>query len=490
MDTITELLTYSEARRRTRVHAAYTQRTGGSLESWPSADDAAWLTSETVRHLRTTLHAAESPQKHGIRHLLRFLSDEYLSAQTRSLRDDLRTRQQQAVIDIPAMEETLPLWQVSMLIAAERKRVKRELIETASTAVIDDLNRYYRALWSHLFSLIESLGYTSPMALWEELSGLALDEYLKPLEAILRDTEDTYRDQMQWHLKRAFDIRLETARRHDILALFGLEETAAWCPGSDLIPCLERWLGDWGWPVADMANLRLEHHQAVADGAFCAAFHIPGDIRLALAPIGGLRGFAQALQETGKALLLASFPAEAPIAWRCFPDPALLEGQAELCAGLVRTPQWLTIYRHMRPPEELLRLIHLERLFIVRRYIGKCLYERTLYEDFAIDGKEAAYRDAMRKACGFSYPEAYALYDLEPGFTSFWTVRGWLLGAHLRQRSRRQYADEWFREPDALAALRACWASSPSHTVEALVEQLGGSMMDVTPVVADLLSEL
>jgi hypothetical protein len=490
MNAINDLLTYSEARRRERVYEAYTQRVGRLPEVWLSADESGWLTADTMRALRTTLHAAEASQQRGYRHVLRFLSDEYFLAQTQSLRHAVFTQQRQAVMAVPTMEEEIPLWQATALIANERKRVKRELMETASTAVISGLNQHYRALWSHFFSVVETMGFASPLALWEELSGVSFDGYLRPLETILRDTEDTYREQLQWHLKRAFDIRLETARRHDILALFGLQETALWFPRAELIPCLQGWLADWGWQIADMLNLRLERHETIMGDAYCAPFHIPGDIRLALAPAGGLGGFAQALRETGKALLLASFPAETPTAWRIFPDPSLLESQAELYAGLVRSPHWLSLYRDVRQSEELFRLLHLERLFIVRRYIGKCLYERTLYEDFALDGKEEAYRDALRKACGFAYPEAYYLHDVEPGFAAFWTVRGWLLSAHLRQLLGRQYADEWFREPEAREALRAFWASSPDHTVEALVERLGGSMIDVTPVVADLLSAL
>lgn len=490
MDTFIDLLTHCENWRQGRVYKAYSQRVESLPEPWLGDDDAAWLTAESIRDLRLSVQAAEASQVHGLRQVLRFLCDEYLYGQTLPLRDALRTRQQQAVVDVEAMEEPFPLWQASGLIASERKRIKRELMEEASTAIISGLSPHYRTLWSQLFSAIELLGYSSPMGLWEELSGVAFDDYLKPLEAILRDTEDTYRDQMQWHLKRAFDIPLERARRHDVLALFGLEETASWFPQADLIPCLERWLDDWGWSVADVTNLRLERHASVAGGAYCAPFRIPTEIRLALTPTSGLRGYAQALRETGKALCLASFPHEAPTAWRCFPDPSLLEAQAELGAGLVSTPRWLTIYRQVLSPRELLTRAHLERLFIVRRYIGKCLYERTLYEDFVLDGKEEAYRDALRKACGFSYPEAYHLHDSEPGFTTFWSVRGWFLAAHLRQQLRRQYADEWFREPDALEALRDFWASSPYHTIETLVERLGGSMLDVTPIVADLLSEL
>jgi hypothetical protein len=492
MQTMTDLLTSAEVRRRARVRGEYHRRVARLPEPLPTMEEAQWPTPEIIRELQSALRLATSGQALGIRHVLRSLSLEYLQRQAGELSEDLLARQQSALIEAPPLEEQVPLPQVSARLAAERKRVVRELLEDATTAVIGGYHQAYRGLWSRLFGVAESLGYPNLIALWEALSGVDLDAFLKRLEAILRETEYTYRDAMQWYLKRVFGMPLEAARRHDILALFGmgLEETAAWFPRSDLIPCLEQWLGDWGWKIEDHTNVRFEHHAVLAGGAWCAPFDIPADIRLALAPIAGMRAFAQAFREAGKALLLAAFPAGAPAELRCFPDPSLLEAQAEVFGGLMRARRWLAVQRHIHQPGDVLRLAHLERLFIVRRYIGKCLYERTLYEDAALDGIDEVYRDALRRACGFSYPPAYCLHDVEPGFATLWQVRGWILSAHLRRQLQQQYPDEWFREPEALEAWRELWSQSPYHTVEALVERVGGSMADVTPVVDDLLSEL
>jgi hypothetical protein len=257
-----------------------------------------------------------------------------------------------------------------------------------------------------------------------------------------------------------------------------------------MLLCLQQWLRDWGWQAEDHANLRIEQHPTVAGGACCTPLDIPGDIRLDLSLSEGMRGYAQAFREAGKALLLASFPAEAGRQLRCFPDPSLLESQAELFGGVLRSSRWVQLYRHIRQPEEDLSLARLESLYVVRRYIGKCLYERTFYEDSALDGKDEAYRDALRRACGFAYPETYYLYDIDPGFGSFWNVRGWMLCANLRQQLQQHYAEEWFREPDAMQALQEFWRQSPYHPLEALTEQMGGASVNVDAVVADLLSEL
>jgi hypothetical protein len=455
------------------------------------SDAADWPTLALVRDLQAALRVADASQALGLRHLLRFTVGEYLLRQTQGSGKTIQERQQSAVVEVPILDEPVPFWQVSANLALQRKRVLREALESATTSLIQGLQPLYREFWTQLFGTVEAMGHANLIALWEELFGLSLEAAVQPLEAILRETDDTYRERMQWHLKRTLGIRLEDAKRHDILALFAANETAPWFPRSEMLPCLQHWLHDWGWQLDEAANLGVDQRQALAGGSWCAAFEIPADIRLVLAPAEGMGGYAQALREIGKALLLAfSWPADAPRVLRDFPDPSVLEAQAELSGGLTRTPRWVQIYRHIQQPEEALNLAQLERLYVVRRYIGKCLYERTFYEDSGLDGKEEAYRDALRRAIGLTYPESYYLYDIDPGFSSFWNVRGWVLGASIRQQLQRLYAEEWFREPDARMALHAFWQQSPSHTLEDLLTQVNGSTLGVDAVVADLLNDL
>jgi hypothetical protein len=490
METFNEVLTQAETWRRGRLRDEYRRRIG-PLHEWAlEAEEAAWPTPETVRDLQAALRVADASHALSIRHLFRFSIAEYLLRQTHVSSANLLVQQQSTVVEVPILDEPVPFWQVSSRLALERKRVLREALENATIGVMQGFHTLHREYWAHLFATIEALGYPNLIALWEELSGVSMDEFLRPLEAILRETEDTYRDRMQWHLKRALGIKLEVAKRHDILALFGSEETGAWFPRADMLPCLQHWLRDWGWQVEGHTNLRLEQVTAMAGGACCVPFEVPGDIRLVLAPSEGMRGYTQAFREAGKAFFLASLSAELPRELRSFPDLSLPESQAELFGGLMRTPRWVQIYRHISQPEEGLSLAQLERLFIVRRYIGKCIYERTFYEDSALDGKDEAYRDALRRACGFTYPEAYYLYDIDPGFSSFWNVRGWALCASMHRRLQQQYAEEWFREPEALLALQEFWRQSPSRPVEALMGQVSGEPLDVDAVVADLLSDL
>jgi hypothetical protein len=484
------MLTQAELRRRARAREEYRRRIGPLHDGDLEADDADWPTPESVRDLQAVLRTAEAPQALGVRQLFRFTMGEYLLRHTYGPSATIQARQQSAVVEVPILDEPVPFWQVSVRLALERKRVLREALESSTTSLIQSFQALYRDFWTRVFGVVEALGYPHLIALWEDLFGVPLETFIQPLEAILRDTEDTYRERMQWHLKRTLGIRLEDARRHDILALFGVDETATWFTRVDLLPSLQQWLNDWGWQLQDYANLHVEPYPTLPAGSWCAALEIPGDIRLALAPGEGMRGYAQAFRETGRSLLLADLPADLPRALRCFLDPSLLEAQAELYGGVNRLPPWVRLYRHIQQPEEGLSLALLERLYVMRRYIGKCLYERTFYEDSALDGKEEAYRDALRRASGFAYPETYYLFDLDPGFSSFWNVRAWVLGAVIRQQLQRLYAEEWFREPDARLALVEFWRQSPYKTFEDLIAQVNGSPLYVDAVVADLLNDL
>jgi hypothetical protein len=490
METLNDLLTQAERRRQARVRDEYSRRFGALDDRFFEADEPDWPTLAIVRDLQTTLRLADAAQTLGLRHLLRFTIGEYLLRQTHNPSADLLHQQQSAVVEVPILEEPVPFWQVSSRLALERKRVVREALESAAASVLQSFQQVGRQLWSRFFTTVEAFGYPNPIALWEELSGLQLDTFLQPLEAILRETEATYRERMQWHLKRSLGIRLEDAKRHDILALFGRDAAAGWFPRQALLPGLQQWLHDWGWHAVDHPNLHIEPRPESTGGAWCAPLLIPTEIRLALTPQEGMRSYLQACREVGKGLLLSSLPAEAPRELRCFPDPSLLESQAELCAGVIFTPRWVQIYRQIHQPEEGLSLAQLERLYLVRRYIGKCLYERTFYEDAILDGKEEAYRDALRQACGFTYPEAYYLYDIDPGFGTFWNVRGWVFSAFMRHQLQQEYAEEWFREPDALRAVQGVWRQSPYRTLEGLEEQMRGAAQSVDAAVADLLGDL
>src|SRR5215510_1733173 len=136
METITELITQAEVRRRARTHDEYRRRVG-PLHEWDvEADEAEWPTPATVRDLQAALRIADASQALGMRHVLRFAIGEYLLRHTHAASANLLEQQQSAIVQVPILDEAVPLWQVSTRLALERKRVLREALENATTGII------------------------------------------------------------------------------------------------------------------------------------------------------------------------------------------------------------------------------------------------------------------------------------------------------------------------------------------------------------------
>src|SRR6266850_679328 len=115
MDTITEVLTQAELRRRARV-----------------------------RDLQAALRIADASQTLGMRHLFRFTIGEYLLRQTHGSSATIQDRQQSAVVEVPILDEPVPFWQVSARLALERKRVLREALDSTATSLIQGFLPLYR----------------------------------------------------------------------------------------------------------------------------------------------------------------------------------------------------------------------------------------------------------------------------------------------------------------------------------------------------------
>ena len=112
METINELWTTAESRRQARVRDEYRRRVE-PIEDWPlAADEATWPTPEVLRDLHVTLRATDGAQALGLRHLLQFATGEYLLRQTHTLGAQLLAQQQTATVEVPVLDEPVPLWQV------------------------------------------------------------------------------------------------------------------------------------------------------------------------------------------------------------------------------------------------------------------------------------------------------------------------------------------------------------------------------------------
>jgi hypothetical protein len=194
--------------------------------------------------------------------------------------------------------------------------------------------------------------------------------------------------------------------------------------------------------------------------------------------VSGLKGAEALASASGRALLWAYTSPDLPLSSRVLGDPALLESNAQLFAELITEPRWLHRYFGVSVDQNYTAWRRLDRLYRLRRHLGRFLYTRHLYTTNSLAGAAEAYRDIMMDACHVDYPQEYYLLDWDWEYTTLTILRGWSLAYALLGVLREQYAEDWFRNPEAGEQLRQYWHSALGERLEGLRDRFLGTAWD------------
>src|SRR6266571_669353 len=304
---------------------------------------------------------------------------------------EIQTRQRTATCLVD--EEPIPLRTSFAAMAAETRRDRRAAIEAAVGLQLRELNELFEAQFKALSALADHLRYASLEALWTDVLQVEPATLQDVATQILSSTHEVYRDLLTWAVRRRLRLPPGQLRRHDILALFTFPEYQAYYQPGPVVPGLQTCLGEMG--LAPDVDGRLEWRERAAHFGPPAALalHIPDEIVLSYAQVQGLKGTEAFASASGRALLWAhTSPDLSPIN-RALGDPALLESNAQLFAELLADPQWLSPYFGVSVDQNYAAWRCLDRLYRLRRHLGRFLYTRYLYTANSLAGASEAYRD-------------------------------------------------------------------------------------------------
>ena len=301
---------------------------------------------------------------------------------------------------------------------------------------------------------------------------------------ILDHTRQVYVDLLTWAARRQLRLPPGQLRRHDILALFTFPAYQSYYQPGTGVPGLQACLRAMGIDPYVDGRLAWRERAAAFGPPAALALHIPDDIVVSYAQVSGLKGAEALASASGRALLWAHTSPDLPLSSRVLGDPALLESNAQLLAELSADPRWLHHAFGVSVDQNYLAWRRLDLLYRLRRHLGRFLYTRHLYTTNSLAGAAEAYRDIMMDACHVDYPQEYYLLDWDWQYTTLTLLRGWSLSDALRRFLREQYAEDWFRNPDAGAQLRQYWHSACGARLEDLREHFLGTAWE-----ADLFAE-
>lgn len=435
------------------------------------------LSARVAERLRAAARDGDPERARRARALLEFVVESRVGESR--LAADARVAHSRATALVRCRGRSLPLGSVAGALAAEPDRDRRLEVWHARERLVEArLTPDLVAARRCEAGALESLGYGSARAAFEDLSGIDLSALAAGCRGFIAAGEATLRAGLA-DLLGSVAVPERGAHAADLawaLAAVWREQAPEWIDLRDLHRrSLEALALD---PLAGgHISLDLERRPGKSARGFCAAVRIPTDVRVVIAPAGGWADVPALLHEAGHAMHRAHTAARLDVPARVLGDRSVTESWAFLFEGICAEPGWFRSRLGVEIAQPLASALRLRQLLMVRRHCARLLFELEL--DAAGRGVDpvamrARYRELEGGAVGAECGGAGWLADLDPWFHSARYLRGWMLAASWRASLVDRFGPAWFEQPAAGRWLRGVWAQGQRlGAAELLAESLG-----------------
>ena len=440
------------------------------------------FTRENIALVRRVEDAErDSVQKKRLRYFRRYLTTEYLSKENAKLND--RISNLEASLVVQCQGKDIPYRQVSTLLSNEKNQARREALYVALDPALDSLNQLYLQVEQQNLRLARDLGYGSYNDMAEALKGFSFSEFKQVAERVLAETEGTYTVLLGELTTNQLRIPPDRFFRYDIGPLFRNARFDKYFSASSMMPVLEKTYRGLGVNLATQNNLRIdaEVRETKNPRAVCYPVDVPSDVRLSIKPIGGVDDYAALFHEMGHGEHYAN-TRENAFEFRYLGESTVTETYAFLSEYLLSNQAWLRLHTRMpvRAEKEFLRFQAFHRLYYIRRYSAKFLYELELHDGVADPaGLYAQLQSTATGAHEIPSDRKRYLSDVDALFYSASYLRAWYLEAQLSAKLRREFGFNWFEHPGAGEYLRGLWGHGDRWDGNELARMIGNEA--ITP---------
>lgn len=467
-----------------REHYLYGSGLKTTLDVTPIYDAFAHLFQvETYHELR---EYDESPlEDKQRRFLLDFVAGGVMENQVKRLSERIASAESAAQIEWegePIQYRTTPVrWANEADPERRRELWKRWLAQGQAH------NRLYIDREEASRDLARELGFADYVAMWDGLRGLDLTGLSARLERFLADTANLYESALRQVLGDA-GVDPSDAAKCDLAWAFRAPRYDAHFPREGLLPMLYQTLLDLGNRLEDQDSIHLdtEARATKSPRAFCAPVAIPSDVWLVIMPRGGFSDYETLLHEAGHAEHFATMDPALPFAYKWLGDNSVTESFAFQLQYLTTDRTWLKHRLGFADSGDYLALSLFQKLYMLRRYATKILYEQELHRASDVETMAEYYADFFSHHLMVHYAPEEFLSDVDDSFYSAQYMRAWTLEALFRDFLRREYDEEWFRHPRAGAFIRDRWREGQKYTADELARFLGFDGLDMGPLVGEI----
>lgn len=424
------------------------------------------------------------------RYLAAFAADGFIDMAVGELTDKIVSAETQAAIEFEGRK--IPFRATSVILANEPNARAREELEKRRHEVLEELNPLREERITHLHSIASELGYGNYCSLYADIKNLNLDALSEKMEEFLDETESVYTRNIERAASLYLDMQLRDVSRHDISYLFRGVEFDQMFSGSKLETSLEATVKGMGLSRDDYPNIHIdtEAREGKSPRAFCAPLHVPDKIMLVLMPQGGYDDYHTLLHEAGHAWHYGSVLPEQEFEYKYLGDNSVTESYAFLFQYLAMNENWLSEYTTGSRLEEYMRFSSLHKLYMLRRYAAKLLYEIQLHsgDDLSVMSRE--YASLLSEALKIRHPGVYYLDDLDDGFYVAQYLRAWIFEAQLRDFLVQRFGERAYAYPETGEVLKELFSRGQEYSVEELAARLGLHELNLEPLYKEIADNL
>ncbi len=435
---------------------------------------------DSVAALRELAGSAAGDEGRRRSYLLHFAFDGLVGMETRSEAAELAGLE--ASLEVDAGDGPMPYRAVVIAQANEVDRERREALEAARNAVLEErLNPIYRRMLERAHGICSELGWPSYSDAYAELRGIDLGRLREQTARFLDETEELYGPLVGAQLERAALPGFGELRRSDLPRFFRAADLDELFEAERLIPSFEETLAGLGVDLRAQPNVHLdtESRPTKSPRAFCSTPRVPGEIYLVIAPTGGRDDYGALFHEGGHTEHYANTEADLPFEFRQLGDNSVTESFAFLLEHVVSDPVWLSERLGVADPARAVEHTRAFRLVMLRRYAAKLAYELELHGGSAdLEAMPGRYAELLSGAVRVPWPRASWIADVDDGFYAACYLRAWALETHWRAALRERFGERWFQRPQAGEWLRGLWRHGQRLNADELLAEALGEELD------------
>ena len=454
----------------------------------------AWLYNlETVRRVEEAYRAETEPEnEERLRRVYYYLLEGYVGQQTAPLEDALVSFEAGATVEVDG--ESVPYYNVPVLIAGEHDFERRNRLREASLDVVEETNpKRLEILRTVLATLADGFDHDSYTAYNAEKKRVDYGLLRSRMESLLSETEETYAALMGRWVEETTGRRLGEIESHHFSYISRVPQYDEYFRKDRLLGAYEQTLEMMALDPASQDNIHIDTEERATKNprARCYAPDPPGEVHLLIKPVGGLEDYMAFFHEAGHAQHFGNEdPALDYVERAVSTSNALTEIYSFLIEHLTQNRVWLTNVVGL--PEETAREVayhaELTELFFVRRYAAKLAYELDFFEDPLEEKRNRRlYTSVLSAATHFVYVPQNYLNDMDPGYYSADYLRAWITEAMLRRHLENAYGEDWFARPEAGELLRGLWATGERRENEDVARAIGCEPFDTGYLVEQFL---